>query len=309
MFFAPPTIVETQVFAQLPTDRLDQDDNSAWSTGQPYGTPTKTLLEGPSFDRHGNLYCVDLPNGRIVRFSPDGAATIVIEYDGWPNGLKFHEDGRIFIADFKNGIMVLDPDTRKIRPLLERFQVERFKALNDLFFARNGDLYFTDQGLTGHQDPTGRLFRFSASGKLECLLSNIPSPNGLVMNLEETALYLAVTRANAVWRVPLMRDGSISKVGTFVQLSGGTGPDGLALDAEGRLAIAHTGLGSVWVVDRQGEPVYRIKSCKGLHTTNVAYGGPDNKTLFITESGSGCVLTATLDVPGKPMFYDTTVAR
>jgi len=122
------------------------------------------------------------------------------------------------------------------------------------------------------------------------------------MDLDETAILLAVTRANAIWRVPLMRDGGVAKVGTFVQLSGGGGPDGLALDAQGRLAIAHVGLGTVWVVDRLGEPVYRIKSCRGLHTTNVAFGGPDGQTLYITESESGSVLTATLDVPGKQLF-------
>jgi gluconolactonase len=85
-------------------------------------------------------------------------------------------------------------------------------------------------------------------------------------------------------------------------MSGGAGPDGLALDGEGRLAIAHAGMGAVWVVDRQGEPVYRVRSCTGLMTTNAAFGGPEGKTLFITESGSGTILTADLDVAGKPMF-------
>ena len=116
-------------------------------------------------------------------------------------------------------------------------------------------------------------------------------------------LYVAVTRGNCVWRVPLMADGSVAKVGLFVQLSGGWGgPDGLALDAEGRLAIAHVGMGSVWVVDRIGEPVYRVRTCTEMHTTNVAFGGPDGKRLFITESGSGSILVASLDVPGKAMF-------
>jgi gluconolactonase len=135
-----------------------------------------------------------------------------------------------------------------------------------------------------------------------CLLDNVPSPNGLVMDLEETAIYLAVTRANAVWRVPLLRDGSVGKVGTFVQLSGGGGPDGLALDAQGRLLITHFGLGCVWLVDARGEPVYRIVSCGSAHVTNLAFGGADGRTLFITDAGAAAILTAELDVPGKPMF-------
>ncbi len=302
MFFTPPKILETTVFTSIPADQLSPNPSNEWTTTQPIGSPYESLLEGPSFDGYGNLYCVDVINGRIIKFDPKGAFSTLLSYDGWPNGLKFHKDGRIFIADYKHGVMVFDPDKKEIKPLLQRFQAERFKGVNDLFFAKNGDLYFTDQGLTGLQDPSGRLFRLKASGQLECLLSNIPSPNGLVMNLDETAIYLAVTRANAVWRVPLMLDGSVSKVGTFIQLSGGVGPDGLALDCEGRLAISHVGMGCVWIVDQSGEPVYRINSCKKKYTTNVAYGGVDNKTLYITESSTGTVLTANLDVPGKPLF-------
>ena len=122
------------------------------------------------------------------------------------------------------------------------------------------------------------------------------------MDLEENTIYLAVTRANAVWRVPLKADGSVTKVGTFVQLSGGNGPDGLALDKDGGLIIAHFGLGCAWVTNVLGEPLYRVKSCAGLHTTNVAFGGLGNRTLFITEAGSAHILMARLETPGKTMY-------
>jgi gluconolactonase len=302
MFFNPPRALDTSVFAAIPRQCVNPNPFNEWTATQPLGSPHESLLEGPCFDLDGNLYCVDVINGRIMKFGSNGEFEIVLEYDGWPNGLKFHKDGRIFIADYKHGIMVFDLTTRKIKPLLQRHQAERFKGVNDLFFAQNGDLYFTDQGLTGLQDPTGRLFRYSANGRLDCLLSNIPSPNGLVMNLDETAVFVAVTRANAVWRVPLMLDGSVAKVGTFIQMSGGVGPDGLALDSAGRLAIAHVGAGCVWIVDAAGEPVYRINSCKSKYITNLAYGGSKGQTLYITESHTGTVLCAELDIAGKPMF-------
>jgi gluconolactonase len=303
MFFHPPKDVQTTLFARLPDALRGVNDDNEWVRHQPAGSPSHSLLEGPSFDREGNLWCVDLPNGRIYRINPEGVFHVAAQYDGWPNGLKFHRDGRIFIADYKHGIMVMDPVTGQVSPYLQRANLERFKAVNDLFFAANGDLYFTDQGQTGLHDPTGRLFRVTPAGRVDCLLDNVPSPNGLVMNLNETMIYLAVTRGNCVWRVPLTRDGGVAKVGVFIQLSGGWGgPDGLALDSEGRLAIAHVGMGSVWVVDQLGEPVYRVRSCAGLHTTNAAFGGPEGKSLFITESGSGSILRAELDVAGKAMF-------
>jgi len=302
MPFAPLRVVETSVFARLPEHYKDAGEHNEWTAGQPLGMPHASLLEGPSFDREGNLWCVDVPCGRVFKVARDGAFTLVAEYDGWPNGLKFHRDGRIFIADYKHGIMLLDPGSGAVTPLLVRAGPERFKGVNDLFFAANGDLYFTDQGLTGLHDPSGRLFRMRADGHVTCLLDNVPSPNGLVMNRDETALYLAVTRGNCVWRVPFLRGGGVAKVCVYLQLSGGGGPDGLALDEQGRLAVAHVGMGSGWIFDRVGETVYRVRSCMGAFTTNVAFGWPDRSTLYITESESGTILKAELDAPGKLMY-------
>ena len=237
-----------------------------------------------------------------MRVSPRGEFSVVAEYDGEPNGLKIHRDGRLFIADQKQGILAMEPEGGTPRPFLTRSGLERLKGPNDLVFAANGDLYFTDQGQTGLHDPTGRLVRVRANGQVDVLLDNVPSPNGLVLTPDETMIYLAVTRANAVWRVPLLRSGGVSKVGVFVQLSGGSGPDGLAIDEEGNLAIAHAGLGCVWRVSAYGEPLQRIRCATGRMVTNLAYGGPGRKTLFITESSSGTILTAELCVPGRAMF-------
>jgi len=260
-------------------------------------------LEGPSFDRAGNLYVVDIPFGRVFRISPNGGWEQVAEYDGWPNGLKIHRDGRIFLADYKRGVMLLDPASGKVTPLLETRYSESFKGVNDLVFASNGDLYFTDQGQTGWHDQSGRVFRWRENGRLDLLVDTVPSPNGLVLNLQETQLYVAVTRANAIWRLPILPDGGVSKVGTWIQLTGGlAGPDGLALDVEGGLVVAHAGM-AVWRFDRLGQPTHRIDPCTGLFCTNVAFGGPANKVLFITESESGCVLRAELPFAGRVMYY------
>ncbi len=188
--------------------------------------------------------------------------------------------------------MVIDPAVGKAEMYHDRPHRERFKGLNDLHFAQNGDLYFTDQGESGLHDPTGRLWRLRHSGRLDLLLHNVPSPNGLVLTPDETILYLAVTRGNAVWRVPLHPDGSIGRVGIFIQLSGGMGPDGMAMDSEGNLAVCHVGMGSVWIFSRLGRPLYELPSCAGHATTNAAFGGPDGRTLYITESETGTILMA-----------------
>jgi gluconolactonase len=258
------------------------------------------FLEGPSFDRDGNLLCVDVQAGRIYRITPDKQWSVLVEYDGIPNGLKIHKDGRAFIADRKNGLMVLDPATGKIETLLSGPRAgQKFKGLNDLHFAANGDLYFTDQGRTGLQDSTGQVYLFTAAGSLETIIANAPSPNGLVLNKRENALYLAVTRANAIWRIEL--DDPARRAGLFVQLPC-AGPDGIALDDDGDVVVAHPTLGAVWVFSRIGLPLHYIRTCAGEMTTNVAFGGNDNKTLFITESRTGSILSVRLPTPGRAMF-------
>ncbi len=303
MFGAPP-VIETQVFARLPDKFRITGRRSAWIEARQHRAPD-SFLEGPSFDRGGNLYCTDIPYGRIFKITPEGEVDLFFEYDGEPNGLKIHRDGRLFIADHRRGILVLDPTSRKIEPAIERAHTEGFRGCNDLFFARNGDLYFTDQGQTGLHDPSGRVYCLQANGNLRCLIRNVPSPNGLALNVEENILYVNVTRANAVWRLPFLPNGDVTKVGIFLQLSGGGGPDGLAIDAEGNLAVAHAGFGTVWLFSRIGEPLYRVKSCEGLTTTNLAYGGVDGKTLYITESATATILTARMPTAGHPMYSHT----
>jgi gluconolactonase len=302
MFAAPPELT-AQVFARLPHQFRAARTAGDWIRIQRGGAPTHSFLEGPSFDRAGNLYVVDIPFGRIFRIDPAGNFELFAQYDGEPNGLKIHRDGRIFIADHAHGLMVLDPQTREVEPLLTRPGLERFKGLNDLVFARNGDLYFTDQGQTGLHDPTGRVWRLSASGQLTLLLDNVPSPNGIVLTPDERVLYLAATRANAVWRVPLHDDGSVGRVGSFLQLTGSLGgPDGLAMDAAGGIVVCHIGMGSVWVFDRLGEPRLRIRTPEGLMPSNAAFGGEDGRTLFITEVETGTIMCAQVDHAGLPLF-------
>lgn len=301
--FPPPKTLQTEVFARLPERFRKRGHTTSWTQALRPGQAVDCFLEGPAFDRDGNLYVVDIPYGRVFRISPDGDFDLVGEYDGEPNGLKIHRDGRLFIADYRRGILQMDSATGEVSPVLERRYSESFKGVNDLTFASNGDLYFTDQGQTGLQDPTGRVYRLRTDGQLDLLLDTVPSPNGLVLHPSETVLYVAVTRGNSVWRIPLHPDGGVSKVGLFLQLSGGwAGPDGLATDREGGLLVAHAGLGTVWHFSPLGEPLHRIVSTRGLATTNLTFDGGRGNFLYITESETGSILRAELPTSGQPMY-------
>jgi gluconolactonase len=302
MYAAPP-VIETEVFTALPPALHNTGKPSAWVAERRAG-PLHSFLEGPSFDRAGNLYCTDIPYGRIFRITPRGDWEVFAEYDGEPNGLKIRRDGRIFVADHKRGLLAFDPATTRMEVVLDRPHHEGFKGLNDLTFASNGDLYFTDQGQSALEDPTGRVYRLRASGELDLLFKGIAGPNGLVLSRDEKILYVAATRWNRIISMPLLPEHKgVSKCGIFIQLSGSpTGPDGMALDDDGNLAIVHAGFGTVWIFSRLGEPLFRIKSCAGMRTTNVAYGGADRRTLYITEAEHGVILKARLPVPGRGLY-------
>jgi gluconolactonase len=265
---------------------------------------TDSFLEGPAFDREGNLHVVNTAFGQILTVNPAGEWSVTCEYDGEPNGLAIHKDGRFFVADSKWGIVVVDPRTGEAEHFWTRAGSEPFRGLNDLTFAQNGDLYFTDQGSSGLNQPNGRVFRLTAAGRLECLLDNVPSPNGIALTANDRILFVAVTRGNSVWRVPINLDGDINRAGLYIQLSGSLGgPDGIAMDVDGGMAVCHVHFGSVWLFDRWGEPTLRVRGeSLGRRTSNVCFGGPENKTLFITETGSGRILRADVDVVGAPLF-------
>jgi gluconolactonase len=302
MLFSAPAEVQTEVFATLPAHFRKSGNPSPWLKAQLRGRDLHSLLEAPTFDHKGNLWVVDVAYGRIFRISPQGEFELVVEYDGEPNGLVLHKDGRMFVADHKQGILLLNTETGELTTHTDRPRLERFKGVNDITFSDTGDLYFTDQGQTGLQDPSGRVYRLKLDGRLDCILSGIPSPNGLALDQHGSALFVAVTRGNAIWRAPFMLEETLSKVGLYVQLSGMGGPDGFALGADGSLAIAHIDLGTVWILSPLGEPEFRVRSCTGGKTTNVAYGDPDMRSLFITEAESGTVLHARLPRPGKVLF-------
>ncbi len=300
-----PSIVTSEVFTRLPEHYRNEGHQSDWVDANKPGQRVHSFLEGPSFDRDGNLYVTDIPYGRIFRITPAKEWQLVAQYDGWPNGLKIHKDGRIFIADYKHGIMVLDPETGEVTPFLTKNRSESFKGVNDLFFDAQGVLYFTDQGQTGMHDPSGRVYRYDlTSNKLDLLLDNGPSPNGLVMSPDQKTLYVAMTRGNAIWRLPILPDGATSKVGIFTAMAGGvSGADGMAVDQEGNLFVCDAGNACVWSFSAHAEPQLRIMNqSEGRTTTNVAFGGKDNKTLYFIDSASGTILCRGMDVAGEKMY-------
>ena len=304
--FSPPQVIQARALTRLP-DSFRKKRRTEWADANKPGHEIDSFLEGPSFDRAGNLFVVDIPNGRIFRISPQLEWSLAAEYGGWPNGTAFHRDGSLWITDYRRGLLKLSSPTRGSAtigdpvPILSHRNSESFKGVNDLTFDMDGNCYFTDQGQTGLHDPTGRVYRLRANGQLDLLFGGIPSPNGVALDTTGKAIFVAVTRANQVWRGPLLADGNVSKVGAFRTFFGTSGPDGMAVDVDNRLVVAHASLGGAFVLNVRGEITHCIRTPEGSNVTNVAYR-PGTSKLVMTGSETGTIFEADLPAPGAPLF-------
>jgi gluconolactonase len=300
--FTSPSVLAARVLTRMP-DSFRKRQRTEWSDANKPGSEVENFLEGPTFDRAGNLYVCDIPFGRIFRVTPKLEWQLVTQYDGWPNGLALHRDGSLWIADYRRGLLKLDvsKDGHAPQPVLGHRNSESFRGLNDLTFDADGCCYFTDQGQTGLHDPTGRVYRLRPPGQLEMVIGGIPSPNGIALDAHGKVLYVAVTRANQVWRGPLLPDHTVSKVGAFRTFFGPSGPDGMAVDADNRLVVAHASAGGAFVIDAKGNVTHFVKSPVGSTVTNVAYR-PGTAKLVLTESETGTILEADLPSPGAALY-------
>lgn len=301
MWTEPPKPLPVRRYASLPA-RLRQPRRTPWSEANRGGAAIDSFLEGPCFGADGQFYLTDIPNGRIFRVAGQDWS-VVAEYGGWPNGMapgpaEGVHAGALLVTDYRHGLLSLDPATGAMAPVLEHLLSEGLRGLNDLVLDAAGAVLMTDQGQTGLQDPSGRVLRLWPDGRIDRLIGNGPSPNGIALNAAGTHCYVAMTRSGEVWRFALRADAVVGKANCFARVPPGTsGPDGLAVDAADRLFIANPGHGQVWGVDAHGMPRFRI-DCTGFGRmpTNCCFA-PDGRTLLITESQSGSVLAAEIPPP------------
>ena len=198
--YPPPATIKAEVFSRMPEH--PRKVRTTWADFNKAGQTVDCFLEGPSFDRRGNLWCDRHPARSRVQVSPAGDWTLVAEYDGWPNGLKLHKDGRAFITDYKRGI-VCSIRRREVTPLIETVRTESFKGVNDLHFAAQWRSLFHRSGPDRPaRSDRPRLPLHRRRPAHAASSTRFPSPNGLVLDLHENVLFVAVTRANAVWRLP-----------------------------------------------------------------------------------------------------------
>lgn len=264
------------------------------------------FTEGPLWTDEGRLLVVALSRGSVVEIGLDGGIRDTVDVGGGPNGLAQDLHGRIWVAQ-NGGTVRASSSARPARPGLQRIgpdgvtdvPVTGAQAPNDLTLGPDGRVWFTDPGppgATGH----GRVCALdSGSGAVEVILDDVDFPNGLAVAGDE--LFLAHTSLRTVTRHRW--DGHRLRPGGDPLVVPGGGPDGLALDVDGRLYAAVPEADAIVVLGADGTVEETIGFAEPTFPTNLCFAGPDLELLVVTAAKGGRVLVCEResDVPGRPL--------
>ncbi|HTM44186.1 MAG TPA: SMP-30/gluconolactonase/LRE family protein [Polyangiaceae bacterium] len=259
-----------------------------------------TFTEGPVwFSNQNALFFSDFEQGNaasnfignVVRYPLASACRTFIEGNG-SNGLAIAPDGNLLAAQhYSQTITEYDLSTKQSTDVINRYMGNHFSSPNDLTVHNNGTIYFSDPAYeVGYRTQTlpQAAYRRDPAGTLT-MIDALDRPNGMTLSPDQTRLYISTTDAVLVYDVD---DAGVPSNGrTFVA----TFSDGMTADCAGNLYLANGGGGGVLVYDPDGNQLGLINS---PDTTNVAFGGPDRKTLFVT--GGNQLRSIDLNIPGLP---------
>jgi sugar lactone lactonase YvrE len=259
------------------------------------------FTEGPLW-ADGKLLFSDIPASTIYSWIPSaGRAEVYRRPSGRSNGLTLDGRGRLIACEHDRRLTRTELDGA-VKVLAESYGGKKLNSPNDVVVAGNGDIYFTDPpyGLNDKQEgkelPYQGVYRLGVHGKLTLLDDTFDRPNGLALSPDESKLYIDDTTKHHIRVFDVRGDGSICNGRFFAELKGAKpgNPDGLKVDVHGNVFC--TGSGGVWVITPSGEPLGVIETPEV--SSNVAWGDPDFKTLYITaRTGIYRVRTATGGTP------------
>lgn len=261
--------------------------------------------EGPCWIADGEyLLFSDIPRNRINKWKEGSGISVFMEKSGYTgkepftgtepgsNGLMLDSQGRLHLCAHGDRAVKRVDSAGKLTVLADKYNGKRLNSPNDLIFAKNGDLYFTDPpyGLPKRWDDPAReldfcgVYRLDSSGKLTLLTDEMTRPNGIGFSPDQKTLYVAQSDPEAaIWKkFPVKEDGMLGKGEVFFDATAWVGkqkglPDGLAVDTQGN--VWATGPGGVICFSPDGKVLGKILT--GEATANCKFGG-DGSTLYIT---------------------------
>jgi gluconolactonase len=237
------------------------------------------FLEGPVRDYDGNLLFTDINNNRIHRLSTAGEIETLLEPSNHANGLTLDVDGSLLICEQSaQRISRLNPNGGT-SVIVSEYAGAPFNSPNDIWLHRNGSLYFTDPRYSypeGEPTQAGEyVYRVDpARETVTAVITDVPKPNGIIGTEDGAHLYVASTDLRKVFRYDINPDGSVGNRLEFAD----QGSDGMTMDERGNVYLTWAGRVSIYSPD--GQLIEEIEVPE--NPANVAFGGSDGHTLYIT---------------------------
>jgi gluconolactonase len=260
---------------------------------------TGDYSEGVVVDHSGNLY---FSHQRVItKVTPDGKTSTWAD-TGEPNGHKVLSDGTHLVCDAKShAVLHLDADGKSLAPASTESDGKPLRGPNDLALDPKGGFYFTDPGGSDENSPIGTVHYVDPKGVTHTVAGRLAFPNGIVLRPGGKELLVAESKHNRILAYPVVKPGQLGEPTVLADLPRkGPGqkdnqPDGIALDVEGNLYVAHYGTGLVEVISPRGTLIRRYPG-GNLLTSNVAFAGPRMDQLYVTGGEPGALYR--LDLPG-----------
>jgi sugar lactone lactonase YvrE len=251
-------------------------------------------IEGPACDADGNVYVVNFAREKTIgKVTPDGKAEVFVTLPGKStgNGIVFDKQGMMYVADYVgHNVLKIDPKTRKISVFAHNPMMNQ---PNDLAIAPDGTLYASDPNWG---KSTGQLWRIDMGGKTHRVAENMGTTNGIDVSPDGKTLYVNESVQRNVWAFTIDADGSLSNKRLLKKFPD-HGFDGMRCDVDGNLYITRYGKGTVAVLSPRGE-VLREIDVLGKRPSNLCFGGPDGKTVYVTEVEKQRLVQFRVDRPG-----------
>jgi gluconolactonase len=252
------------------------------------------FAEGPAWSPMGFLVFSDIPNNKLMQFTPGQPASVYRENSSGATGNRFDAQGRLYTCESHSRRVTRTDKKGKVEVLAERWEGKRLNAPNDLAVRKEGDVYFTDPAF-GNQQDTRELdfygvFHISRKGELEMIAKPKGRPNGIALAPDGRTLYVSNSDEKNVRAYDVDKSGGASNERTLISGIEGV-PDGICVDEKGNLYVAAN---QTQVYSPQGKPLGTIHTDET--PSNCAFGDPDLGSIYITARTS--VFRARLDVKG-----------
>ena len=261
-------------------------------------TPEKSFTsgaEGPAVDKEGILYAVNLERqGTIGRITPDGKFSVFLDLPNGSvgNGIRFDSKGNMLIADYTNhNVLQVTMASKQLRVFANE---PRMNQPNDIAIDSKNRLYASDPNW---KENTGRIWRIDADGKVSLLEDNMGTANGIEVSPDEKTLYVNESIQRKVWAYDLSQQGTISNKRLLIQFPD-FGMDGMRCDVDGNLYITRHGKGTVVKVSPEGKILKEV-TLLGKNPSNIAFGGTDGRTAYVTLQDKGNIERFFVDRPGR----------